>query len=106
MCVMCDAVAFRLAKSTPVAAETIDYYTSIEHYFPKSIYPHLAIHPFNLIPICSAVNRGLELLGKSLDMFKDGVVLEDKREEPRRDYSTMTSEELRAERERLLQRDN
>lgn len=28
----------------------------MEHYFPKSIYPHLACHPFNLIPICSNCN--------------------------------------------------
>ena len=50
----------------------------------------------------SAVNRGLELLGKSLDMFKDGVVLEDKRERPKRDFSSMNFEELQAERDRML----
>ena len=55
----------------------------------------------------SAVNRGLELLGKSLDMFKDGVVFEDKREQrPMADYSKMTPEELKAARDELLQRDN
>lgn len=54
----------------------------------------------------SAVNRGLELLGKSLNLFKDGVVLEDKRERPQVDYSKMTPEELRAARDELLQRDN
>ena len=53
----------------------------------------------------SAVNRGLELLGKSLNLFKDGVVLEDRREQPMPDLSSMTIEELRAYREELLQRD-
>ena len=51
-------------------------------------------------------NRAFELLGKSLNLFKDGVVLEDKRERPMPDYSKMTAEELRAAREELLQRDN
>ena len=51
-------------------------------------------------------NRAFELLGKALDIFKDGVVLEDKRERPMPDYSKMTLEELRAAREELLQRDN
>ena len=43
-------------------------------------------------------NRAFELLGKSLNLFKDGVVLEDKRERPMPDYSKMTSEELQAAR--------
>ena len=32
------------------------YHSDIEHYFPKDIYPHLACHPGNLIPICSSCN--------------------------------------------------
>ena len=54
----------------------------------------------------SASNRAYELLGKSLDLFKDGFVLEDKRERPQVDYSKMTPEELRAARDELLRRDN
>ena len=50
------------------------------------------------------MNRGLELLGKSLNLFKDGVVLEDKREQPMPDLSNMTIEELRAYRDELLNR--
>ena len=32
------------------------HFSDIEHYFPKSIYPHLACHPYNLIPICKPCN--------------------------------------------------
>ncbi len=51
LCAICDATAYRA---------TIDSraYTSIEHFFPKSIYPHLSIHPYNLIPICTYCNSG------------------------------------------------
>ncbi|HEY0735384.1 MAG TPA: hypothetical protein VGD69_10805 [Herpetosiphonaceae bacterium] len=36
-------------------------YTDIDHYFPKDLYPHLSIHPYNLIPICHACNSGMKL---------------------------------------------
>lgn len=32
------------------------YSSDIEHYFPKAIYPHLSVHPYNLIPICGPCN--------------------------------------------------
>ncbi|MGK7932592.1 MAG: hypothetical protein AB4041_14330 [Microcystaceae cyanobacterium] len=28
----------------------------VDHYLPKSIYPHLSCHPYNLMPICGACN--------------------------------------------------
>jgi hypothetical protein len=31
--------------------------TDIDHYLPKSRYPHFACHPYNLIPICKACNQ-------------------------------------------------
>lgn len=31
-------------------------HTDIDHYLPKSLYPHFACHPFNLIPICHPCN--------------------------------------------------
>lgn len=49
LCAICDAAAYR----TQVDSRA---YTSIEHFFPKSIYRHLAIHPYNLIPICTFCN--------------------------------------------------
>ncbi|HHW85559.1 MAG TPA: hypothetical protein GX400_05055 [Chloroflexi bacterium] len=33
------------------------YFSDIEHYFPKSIYPHLSCHPYNLIPLCKQCNQ-------------------------------------------------
>ena len=50
LCAICDATAFR----TQVDSKG---HTGIEHFFPKSIYPHLAIHPYNLIPICTYCNN-------------------------------------------------
>ena len=49
LCAICDATAFRTRVDSRA-------HTSIEHFFPKSIYPHLAIHPYNLIPICTHCN--------------------------------------------------
>jgi hypothetical protein len=49
VCVMCDGSAYKTETEKQV-------HTSIEHFFPRSIYPHLSCHPFNLIPICSACN--------------------------------------------------
>jgi hypothetical protein len=31
-------------------------YADIDHFFPKSTYPFLSVHPFNLAPICSVCN--------------------------------------------------
>lgn len=30
--------------------------TDIDHFFPKSVYPHLSVHPYNLVPICHSCN--------------------------------------------------
>lgn len=35
-------------------------YTDIDHYLPKDTYPHLAIHPYNLVPICHSCNSGVK----------------------------------------------
>lgn len=50
----------------PVCDETGSYtssdgsiYTDIEHYFPQSRYPHLACHPYNLLPICHLCNSAI-----------------------------------------------
>lgn len=51
LCAICDATAYRATIDSKA-------YTSIEHFFPKSIYPHLIIHPYNLIPICTYCNSG------------------------------------------------
>ena len=35
-------------------------HTSIDHYLPKSLYPHLACHPYNLIPTCHYCNSSIK----------------------------------------------
>ncbi|MBR8837873.1 MAG: hypothetical protein DSM106950_28680 [Stigonema ocellatum SAG 48.90 = DSM 106950] len=34
--------------------------TDIDHYLPKSKYPHLACHPYNLVPSCLACNQRIK----------------------------------------------
>ncbi|MEZ4859724.1 MAG: hypothetical protein R3C14_00375 [Caldilineaceae bacterium] len=49
LCAICDTSAYRTTVGNRIFA-------SIEHFFPKSYYPHLAIHPYNLVPICPFCN--------------------------------------------------
>ncbi|MCB0109780.1 MAG: hypothetical protein KDE50_29965 [Caldilineaceae bacterium] len=50
VCAICDEHSFR----TIYGAHQL---SDLEHYFPKSIYPHLACHPYNLLPICGSCNQ-------------------------------------------------
>ena len=50
----------------PMCDETVGYTvanghirTDLEHFFPKSRYPHLSCHPYNLIPICKNCNQSI-----------------------------------------------
>ena len=54
----------------------------------------------------SAVNRGLELLGKSLNLFKDGFELGDKAPYELPDFSKMTLDEIREARAELMKKAN
>ncbi len=49
VCAICD-------EHRPITIIRGHVHSNIEHYFPKSVYPHLACHPYNLIPICDACN--------------------------------------------------
>lgn len=49
ICAICD-------EHRPITILRGSYLSDIEHYFPKGIYPHLACHPYNLIPICGVCN--------------------------------------------------
>jgi|YNPBryBLVA2012_1023415.scaffolds.fasta_scaffold04344_2 5-methylcytosine-specific restriction endonuclease McrA len=49
VCAICD-------EHRPITIIRGHFHSDIEHYFPKSVYPHLACHPYNLIPICQACN--------------------------------------------------
>lgn len=48
VCPACDGKWNRVMKSKT--------YSDVDHYFPKSLYPFLAIHPVNLVPICKECN--------------------------------------------------
>ncbi len=37
--------------------ETSKVYAQVDHFFPKSVYPFLSVHPYNLVPICSVCNE-------------------------------------------------
>jgi hypothetical protein len=49
VCAVCDETGYH----TTLGGHT---FAKIDHYLPESIYPHLACHPFNLIPICHYCN--------------------------------------------------
>jgi hypothetical protein len=49
VCAICD-------EHRPITILRGTHFSEIEHYFPKNLYPHLACHPYNLIPICGACN--------------------------------------------------
>ena len=51
LCPVCDSTLYR----TTIGGRP---YASIEHFFPKSRYPHLSVHPLNLVPICPFCNSG------------------------------------------------
>lgn len=64
LCAICDATAYRTTVDSRA-------YTSIEHFFPKSTYPHLCIHPYNLIPICTYCNSGSARDKDPMDVVAD-----------------------------------
>jgi len=51
LCAVCesgDAVSYSIKDGR--------YKGSVDHYFPKALYPFLACHPLNLVPICTTCN--------------------------------------------------
>jgi hypothetical protein len=49
ICAVCDETGYHTTLGGHIFAE-------IDHYLPESMYPYLACHPFNLIPICHYCN--------------------------------------------------
>ena len=49
ICAVCDETGYQTMLDGHIYAE-------LDHYLPESMYPHLACHPFNLIPICHYCN--------------------------------------------------
>jgi hypothetical protein len=52
ICPACDESKYR------TKASRIE--TDIDHYLPKSQYPHLSCHPYNLVPSCSLCNQRMK----------------------------------------------
>jgi hypothetical protein len=53
ICAVCDESDYRSMLNGRIYAE-------LDHYLPESVYPHLACHPYNLIPICHFCNALLK----------------------------------------------
>jgi hypothetical protein len=53
VCPVCDETGFFTVSGDAVR-------TDIDHYLPKSYYPHLAVHPFNLLPLCHLCNSAVK----------------------------------------------
>ncbi|MGE0821918.1 MAG: HNH endonuclease [Candidatus Binatia bacterium] len=53
VCAVCDESGYRTHLDKGI-------YTDIDHYFPRSLYPHLSCHPYNLIPICHLCNSSIK----------------------------------------------
>ncbi len=70
VCTMCDGSAYKTETKKQV-------HTSVEHFFPRSIYPHLSCHPFNLIPICSACNSFIKGQVDPLKLEDEEVTVRD-----------------------------
>ena len=49
ICAVCDETGYHTMPNYRIFAQ-------IDHYLPEGMYPHLACHPFNLIPICYYCN--------------------------------------------------
>jgi hypothetical protein len=47
----------------------------VDHFLPKSIYPFLALHPYNLVPICGTCNSSCKLAKDPLDHTDDDPFL-------------------------------
>lgn len=47
-------------------------HTDIDHFLPKSKYPHLACHPYNLVPLCHHCNSSTK---GDIDPYKERVIL-------------------------------
>ncbi|AUT02868.1 hypothetical protein CLI64_22050 [Nostoc sp. CENA543] len=52
ICPACD--------ETKYSTKAGDIKTDIDHYLPKSKYPHLACHPYNLVPSCLLCNQRIK----------------------------------------------
>lgn len=64
MCPFCDEMRIYTHSTTGI-------YADIDHFLPKNRYPHLACHPYNLVPTCHACNSGNKNQHDPLRGFED-----------------------------------
>jgi hypothetical protein len=48
----------------------------IDHFFPKTDYPHLSIHPYNLYPACKPCNETWKLANNPVPTIQPGMLRE------------------------------
>ncbi|GHO96277.1 hypothetical protein KSF_063250 [Reticulibacter mediterranei] len=53
ICPICDASRYYVKADKHI-------YGTIDHFLPKSLYPHFACHPYNLIPTCHGCNSWIK----------------------------------------------
>jgi hypothetical protein len=78
ICPACDEQKYSVSagrKFTNLGAVKI--YADIDHYLPKSLYPHLACHPYNLVPSCTTCNQRKKLDNDPLESASSRNNLED-----------------------------
>lgn len=58
MCAVCDETRFYTRYETQDKTGKVQRtsHAVLDHFLPKSIYPHLCCHPYNLVPICYSCN--------------------------------------------------
>jgi hypothetical protein len=62
ICPACDEQRYSVSSGTVQDKYgNIIIYADIDHYLPKKYYPHLACHPYNLVPTCSTCNQRKKL---------------------------------------------
>ncbi|MGG6239653.1 hypothetical protein ACQ4N7_13590 [Nodosilinea sp. AN01ver1] len=58
ICPACDEAPYSIsAGSVYVVLDDRKIEADIDHYLPKHLYPHLACHPYNLVPTCLPCNQ-------------------------------------------------
>jgi hypothetical protein len=60
VCAFCDEAGYYTIVEQSIRSD-------IDHYFPKSIYPHFSCHPYNLIPTCKVCNQEVKQRKDPLD---------------------------------------
>ncbi len=69
ICPACDGSYYFMRGQKKDGQEIIHAF--LDHYLPKSRYPHFACHPYNLVPVCHFCNSSVK--GEKDPLLKDGV---------------------------------